>query len=106
MREALRCNRRHVPEEIELEHAFEAGEAGETLVGEGTIDQEMRGIGDGLMAARRDLAAVPACEKRKIMQKRQAGIGYELAAAEVTELRLPLQRFDRAVASWRSHQIH
>ena len=45
-------------------------------------------------------------EPRKVVQQRQAGIGDEAAGAEPAQVRFAGERLDRAVAGWRSHQVH
>ena len=90
-----------VPEEIELGHAVETGQAGEPVVGEWPIDQQRA------PPVSRS-ASSPPChvfQHRKVVQQRQTGIGDEPSAAEVVERGLALQRLDGAVAGRRSHEV-
>ena len=41
VREAVRCDAAHVPEQIEFEDAFKAGQAGESIVAERPVDEQV-----------------------------------------------------------------
>src|SRR5438477_3408966 len=85
MREAVRRDAGDVPEKVEVEHPFEAGKTREPLIGEWPVNQEMWSSGDDICIARCNLVAVPCLQHRKVVQKTQAGIGHQFAAAEVTK---------------------
>ncbi len=98
MSEAVRCNAGHVPEEVEFKDALEPGQTGESIVGERTVDQEVRGIGNCLF--------VRLLQPREIVQQGQTRIRDQSATAEVAKPGFSLQRLDSAIAGRRTHQVH
>ena len=70
MREAIGRDPGDVPEEIEIEHAVEAGQAGEPGIGERAVDQ------------RGDVRASSPCHVfslRKVVQQTKPGVGDQPA---------------------------
>src|SRR5688572_24387177 len=102
--EGIRGDARHVPEQIQREHALESCEAGEPLVRERPVDQKMRGF--VVISSRGRMVSMPRLEHRKLMQHRQPCVCHEPARIQSPQSALAAQSFDGPVACWRSHQIH
>ena len=77
MREGVRSDAGDVPEEVEVRDTREAGQTGESLVSERTVDQKTRGAGVLL-------------QQREVVQQRDARIRDEFAGAEVAQVGLTL----------------
>src|SRR6185369_2876069 len=92
MREGVRSDAGDVPEEVEIRDTLKTGQAGESLVGERTVDQETR-------------AASVLLQQREVVQQREAPIRDEFARAEAAEVGLALQGCDGAISGRRTHQV-
>src|SRR4030095_5084257 len=101
--EPLRRDAGDVPEEIQCENAIKTGETGESLVGEGPVDQEMGGI--VIVFSGCSMASMPRLEHWKLVQHRQSRIRHEAARIEAAQSRLSAQRIDSTVARRRSHEV-
>ena len=95
--EALRCDAAYVPEQIQVEDGLEPGEAGESIVAERPVNQQVSGI---------RLGAAPVLQHWEVVQEGKAGIRHESPTTEAPEPGFPLQRLDGAVACRRTHQVH
>src|SRR6478672_6963526 len=105
MRDTTRRHGRNVPEQIQLHETIEAGQAGETGVGNRTIDQQMRARACwfGVDLGR---SAPGMFQEREIVQDRNPLVGDQPSTAEIAQMRLALERFDGTVPGWRSHEVH
>ncbi len=70
VREAVRRDSINVPEQVQLEYAFESGECSQPGVGEWAVDEQPRPF------------AIGGFEKRKVVQQRNAGIRDKPPGAE------------------------
>ncbi len=104
--EAARCERRTMPEEAEGKKSVQVCESGESGIGEGTVDDEMRGRGIGAHEAVGDFAALPRFEGRVILEQRQSGVGDALSGLEAAKVGLAGEGTDGAIACRGSQQVH
>jgi hypothetical protein len=82
-----------VPEQVQLEDAVEPSKRGQSEIGERAVDQQPRPL------------VVSGLQQGEVVQQGDADIRDEPPGAEPAELRLVLERLDRAVACRRAHQV-